>query len=87
MQPQQAVALFTQLGNQDNPNFALRHKTTIDRFGRCPHRDAILGRTFSAEELAFLSQPGFCFRFSPCNCYIFSSCSRTIHGLNGPFGI
>ena len=50
MQPQQAVALFTQLGNQDNLNFALRHKTTIDRFGRYPHRNAILGRTSSAEE-------------------------------------
>ena len=46
----QAVALFTQLGNQDNLNFELRHKTTIDRFGRYPHRNAILGRASSAEE-------------------------------------
>jgi uncharacterized protein (DUF924 family) len=30
----QAVVLFTQLGNQDNLNFELRHKAIIDRFGR-----------------------------------------------------
>jgi len=41
----QAVALFTQLGNQDNLNFELRHKAIIDRFGRYPHRNAILGRS------------------------------------------
>ena len=54
----QAVALFTQLGIQDNLNLELRHKAIIDRFGRYPHRNAILGRTSSAEELAFLSKPG-----------------------------
>ena len=32
----QAIAVFTRLGNQDNLNFELRHKTTIDRFGRYP---------------------------------------------------
>jgi uncharacterized protein (DUF924 family) len=57
----QAVALFTQLGNQDNLNFELRHKAIIDRFGRYPHRNAILGRTSSAEELAFLAEPGSSF--------------------------
>jgi uncharacterized protein (DUF924 family) len=57
----QAVALFTQLGNQDNLNFELRHKAIIDRFGRYPHRNAILGRSSSAEELAFLSEPGSSF--------------------------
>jgi uncharacterized protein (DUF924 family) len=57
----QAVALFTQLGNQNNLNFELRHKAIIDRFGRYPHRNAILGRTSSAEELAFLSEPGSSF--------------------------
>jgi uncharacterized protein (DUF924 family) len=56
----QAVAL-SQLGNQDNLNFELRHKAIIDRFGRYPHRNAILGRTSSAEELAFLSEPGSSF--------------------------
>ncbi|HPW29097.1 MAG: DUF924 domain-containing protein [Hylemonella sp.] len=57
----QATKLFTQLGIQDNLNFELRHKAIIDRFGRYPHRNAILGRTSSAEELAFLSEPGSSF--------------------------
>ena len=57
----QAEALFTQLGIQDNLNFELRHKAIIDRFGRYPHRNPILGRTSSAEELAFLAEPGSSF--------------------------
>jgi uncharacterized protein (DUF924 family) len=57
----QAVALFTQLGIENNLNFELRHKAIIDRFGRFPHRNAILGRSSSAQELAFLSEPGSSF--------------------------
>ena len=57
----QAVALFTQLGIPDNLNFELRHKAIIDRFGRYPHRNAILGRASSADELAFLAEPGSSF--------------------------
>jgi uncharacterized protein (DUF924 family) len=57
----QAVALFTQLGNERNLDFELRHKAIIDRFGRYPHRNAILGRTSSALELAFLNEPGSSF--------------------------
>ena len=57
----QAVTLFTQLGIQDNLSFELRHKAIIDRFGRYPHRNAILGRTSSAEELVFLSELGSSF--------------------------
>lgn len=57
----QAVELFTQLGIENNLNFELRHKAIIDRFGRYPHRNAILGRTSSAEELAFLAEPGSSF--------------------------
>nr|WP_315231538.1 DUF924 family protein [uncultured Albidiferax sp.] len=57
----QAVALFTQLGIQDNLNFALRHKAIIDRFGRYPHRNAVLGRSSTTEELVFLSEPGSSF--------------------------
>jgi uncharacterized protein (DUF924 family) len=56
-----AVALFTQLGNERNLDFELRHKAIIDRFGRYPHRNAILGRTSSAQELAFLKEPGSSF--------------------------
>lgn len=38
--------------------FARRHWEVIARFGRFPHRNAILGRSSSPEELAFLEQPG-----------------------------
>jgi uncharacterized protein (DUF924 family) len=57
----QAVALFSQPGMEDTLRFELRHKEIIDRFGRYPHRNAILGRTSTAEELAFLSEPGSSF--------------------------
>jgi uncharacterized protein (DUF924 family) len=57
----QAVALFSQPGMEDNLSFELRHKVIIDRFGRYPHRNAILGRTSSAQELAFLNEPGSSF--------------------------
>lgn len=40
---------------------ALQHKAIIDRFGRYPHRNAILGRTSTTEELEFLQQPGSSF--------------------------
>ncbi len=39
-------------------DFAIRHKTIIDRFGRFPHRNAILGRESTAEEIEFLQEPG-----------------------------
>jgi uncharacterized protein (DUF924 family) len=41
--------------------FALDHKAIVDRFGRFPHRNAILGRASTAEELAFLREPGSSF--------------------------
>lgn len=57
-----AEALFRDDGiDADNHDFELRHKAIIDRFGRYPHRNQILGRTSSAEELAFLQQPGSSF--------------------------
>ena len=57
----QAVALFSQPGLQDNLRFELRHKEIIDRFGRYPHRNAVLGRSSTAEELTFLNEPGSSF--------------------------
>ncbi len=57
----QAVALFSQPGMENNLSFEMRHKAIIDRFGRYPHRNAVLGRTSSAQELAFLSEPGSSF--------------------------
>ena len=57
----QAVALFPQPGMEDTLRFELRHKDIIDRFGRYPHRNVLFGRTSTAEELAFLSEPGSAF--------------------------
>ena len=38
-------------------DFAKKHRDIVERFGRYPHRNAILGRESTAEELAFLEQP------------------------------
>ena len=57
----QAVQLFTQPGLEDGLSFELRHQVIIDRFGRFPHRNALLGRASTAEETAFLSEPGSSF--------------------------
>jgi uncharacterized protein (DUF924 family) len=40
------------------PDYARRHRDVIARFGRFPHRNAILGRPSTTEELEFLRQPG-----------------------------
>lgn len=55
---QQAEILFKQYAPENNYQFELKHKEIIDRFGRYPHRNALLGRTSTAEEVAFLKQPG-----------------------------
>ena len=57
----QAVALFSQPGMEDALRFELRHQAIIARFDRYPHRNAILGRISTAEELAFLGEPGSSF--------------------------
>lgn len=60
----QFEALCARVGGDafaQNVDFALRHKRIIDRFGRYPHRNAILGRTSTPEELAFLQEPGSSF--------------------------
>jgi uncharacterized protein (DUF924 family) len=42
-------------------DYALRHQAIIERFGRFPHRNSILGRSSTAEEIEFLKQPGSSF--------------------------
>jgi uncharacterized protein (DUF924 family) len=42
-------------------DFAVRHMRVIERFGRFPHRNAILGRASTPEEIAFLKEPGSSF--------------------------
>ncbi len=56
-----AVPLFETEGMEGNLDFELRHKAIIDRFGRYPHRNAILGRESTAEEIEFLKEPGSSF--------------------------
>lgn len=56
-----ALKLFQRLGNPVNLEFEKKHKVIIDRFGRYPHRNAILGRVSSQEELEFLQQPNSSF--------------------------
>jgi len=59
---EQAVSLFSQPEiPEENLDFELKHKAILERFGRYPHRNAILGRTSTAEEIAFLQQPGSSF--------------------------
>ena len=54
----QAALLFAQPGLEDTLRFEQRHQAIILRFGRYPHRNAILGRQSTTEELVFLSEPG-----------------------------
>ncbi len=58
---ERAVALFRELGDAGYLDYAIRHRDVIERFGRFPHRNAILGRQSTAEELAFLEEPGSSF--------------------------
>ncbi len=45
----------------DYPRWARSHLDIVERFGRFPHRNAALGRASTAEEMAFLMQPGSSF--------------------------
>jgi uncharacterized protein (DUF924 family) len=45
----------------DAYRYALAHRDIIRRFGRFPHRNALLGRASAAEEIEFLKQPGSSF--------------------------
>ncbi len=54
----EAVILFKDLGFESSYEFELKHKAIIDRFGRYPHRNEILGRESTAEEIEFLKLPG-----------------------------
>ena len=56
-----ALGLFQKGSKPSNVEFELRHKAIIERYGRYPHRNAILGRLSTPEEIAFLKQPGSSF--------------------------
>ncbi len=57
----EALRLFDQPGLEENLRHERRHRAIIERFGRYPHRNAVLGRASSDEERAFLQEPGSSF--------------------------
>ena len=56
-----AVELFRVNSFDDIYDYELKHKAIIDRFGRYPHRNEILGRKSTPEEIEFLKQPNSSF--------------------------
>ena len=58
-----SVKMFAELKERgkDNSDYALAHKKIIDQFNRYPHRNEILGRKSTAEEIEFLKGPGSSF--------------------------
>lgn len=56
-----AMKLFKEPGLESNLKFEIRHKAVIDRFGRYPHRNEILGRQSTEEEISFLKEAGSSF--------------------------
>ena len=57
----QSLPLFETHTNPRTHDYAIRHRDIVARFGRFPHRNAILGRPSSEEELAVLQEPGSSF--------------------------
>jgi uncharacterized protein (DUF924 family) len=62
---ERSLALFSRLADETGIEapleWAQKHAAVVRRFGRYPHRNAILGRTSTPEEIAFLAQPGSSF--------------------------
>jgi len=56
-----SVELISALGDEEYTRYAEAHREVIARFGRFPHRNVILGRESTPEELEFLQQPGSSF--------------------------
>ena len=54
----EAVRLITELGDQNYTDFAEKHRDVIARFGRFPHRNAVLRRVSTPDEEAFMSDKG-----------------------------
>ena len=60
-QQARCVELMSGLGDPELTRYAIAHRDIIERFGRFPHRNAILGRVSTAEEIEFLKEPGSSF--------------------------
>ena len=56
---ERGIAFYKALGDAENLKWAELHADIIRRFGRFPHRNAVLGRTTTPEEQAFLDDGGF----------------------------
>ncbi len=55
---EKSVELFKALNDEEGLEYAIQHRDIITRFGRFPHRNSILGRINTPEELLFLKNPG-----------------------------
>ena len=55
------LPFFEQLNDDDTLNFEHKHRDIIERFGRYPHRNEVLGRESTVAENEFLAQPGSSF--------------------------
>ncbi len=58
---ERSLPIFKQYTSEQTFDYAVKHRDIIARFGHFPHRNAILGRPSSAEEIEFLSQPNSSF--------------------------
>lgn len=58
---EEAVKLFSEPGLENNLDFEMKHKKIIEQFGRYPHRNEILGRESTPQEIEFLKGPGSSF--------------------------
>ncbi|HEY8248446.1 MAG TPA: DUF924 family protein [Hyphomicrobium sp.] len=58
---QRCIELIASLGDAEYARYAQLHHDVIARFGRFPHRNVILGRTSTLEEIQFLKEPGSSF--------------------------
>ena len=56
-----ALALYKANGAKENIEFEERHRAIIEKFARYPHRNKILGRVSTEQEIEFLKQPGSSF--------------------------
>ena len=56
---ERCIDLFRGLGDAEGMKYAEHHADIVRRFGRFPHRNALLGRTTTPEEQAFLDGGGF----------------------------
>jgi len=57
----EAMKLFSEPGLEMNLEFEIKHKKIIEQFGRYPHRNHVLGRESTQEEIEFLKTPGSSF--------------------------